>query len=114
MAPPKCNAMALVMVPLAPGKTEEALALFKDHEWGIKYTMSMKGAVSFDLGIETTEDGSETLIIFEYWREMNDYGAYVKTRRDEELMKDWNAVFSPCVVRAPTIKWFPLKASYSN
>ena len=61
MAPPNCNAMALVSIPLAPGKADEALALFKDHEWGIKYTMSMKGAVQFDFGIETAKDGSETV-----------------------------------------------------
>ena len=114
MAPPNCNGMALVILPLAPGKADEALALFKDHEWGIKYTMSMKGAVQFDLGIETAEDGSETLYIFEYWHEVADYAAYVATRGDAELMKDWNAALGPCVAGAPSIKWFPHRASYTN
>ena len=114
MAPPNCNAMALVSVPLAPGKADEALALFKDHELGIKYTMSMKGAVQFDFGIETDKEGSETLYIFEYWHEVADYAAYVATRGDAELMKDWNAVFGPCVAGAPSIKWFPHRASYTN
>ena len=114
MAPPNCNAMALVSLPLAPGKTDEALALFKDHEFGIKYTMSMKGAVQFDFGIETAEDGSETMHIFEYWHEVEDYAAYAATRGDEELMKDWNPVFGPLLAAPPTIKWFPHRAAYKN
>ena len=106
--------MALVSVPLAPGKADEALALFKDHELGIKYTMSMKGAVQFDFGIETDKEGSETLYIFEYWHEVEDYAAYLATRGDEELMKDWNTVFGPCVAGPPVIKYFPHRAAYTN
>ena len=55
MAPPNCNAMAIVIVPLAPGKADDAIALFKDHEMGLKYTLSQKGAVDFDVGVETAE-----------------------------------------------------------
>ena len=53
MAPPGAGAMALVSIPLVQGKAEEALALFKDHALGIKYTQSQKGALSFDFGIHT-------------------------------------------------------------
>ena len=55
MAPPNCNAMALVIIPLAPGKADDAIALFKDHEMGLKYTLSQKGAVDFDVGVQTAE-----------------------------------------------------------
>ena len=55
MAPPSCNAMALVIIPLAPGKADDAIALFKDHEMGLKYTLSQKGAVDFDIGVQTAE-----------------------------------------------------------
>jgi hypothetical protein len=76
--------------------------------------MSMKGAVQFDFGIETAEDGSQTMYIFEYWHEVEDYAAYVAKRGDAELMKDWNPVFGACLAGPPTIKWFPHKASFSN
>ena len=55
MAPPNCNAMALVIIPLAPGKADDAIALFKDHDMGLKYTLSQKGAVDFDVGVQTAE-----------------------------------------------------------
>jgi|TARA_B110000977_G_scaffold26146_1_gene32450 quinol monooxygenase YgiN len=114
MAPPGAGAMALVSIPLVQGKAEEALALFKDHALGIKYTQSQKGALSFDFGIHTAEDGSQTMHIFEYWVEVADYAAYIAKRRDADLMKDWDPVFGVCVAGAPTIQWFPLTASYVN
>ena len=55
MAPPNCNAMALVIIPLAPGKADDAIALFKDNEMGLKYTLSQKGAVDFDVCVQTAE-----------------------------------------------------------
>ena len=84
--------MALVSVPLAPGKADEALALFKDHEFGIKYTMSMKGAVQFDFGLETAEDGSETMHIFEYWHEVEDYEAYIAKRGDGRRIRGFHRI----------------------
>jgi L-rhamnose mutarotase len=52
--------------------------------------------------------------IFEYWHEVEDYAAYIAKRGDAELMKDWNAVFGPCLAGPPVIKWFPHRAAYTN
>ena len=38
-----------------PAKPDDAIALFKDHEMGLKYTLSQKGAVDFDIGVQTAE-----------------------------------------------------------
>jgi|EP00982_Pelagococcus_subviridis_P014725 hypothetical protein len=61
-----------------------------------------------------SQDGSQTMYIFEHWHEEADYAAYVATRGDKELMKEWDAAFGPCVAGPPTIKWFPRKFSVSN
>ncbi len=114
MAPPGAKGMALVILPLAPGRADEALALFRDHPMGIKFTQSQPGAISFDFGVHTAEDGTQTLHIFEYWVKADDYAAYFAKRGDKELMKEWDPVFGACVGGAPTISWFPLVASYVN
>ena len=119
--------MALVIVPVVPDKADEALAMFKEHPMGIKYTLGFKGAVSFDFGLETPssssseeEDGSTSpttatnIVIFQHWREVADYTAYIATRRADERMKDWDAAFGPYVAGPMTIKWFPSVYAVSN
>ena len=111
--------MALAIVPVHPEKADKALAMFKEHPMGINYTLGFEGAVSFDFGLDTSEEDENegaltNIIIFQHWRKVDDYAAYIATRRADERMKDWDEAFKQCVAGPMTIKWFPSVYAISN
>mmetsp|Transcript_30769 Transcript_30769/g.49470 ORF Transcript_30769/g.49470 Transcript_30769/m.49470 type:complete len:123 (-) Transcript_30769:438-806(-) len=102
-APVGTKAMSVVSIGIAPASNLSAvISLFRDHPMGIKYTLSCQGALEFAFSAESGEGGARTLQICEYWTSKECFLAYLATRQDAELMKDWDAACAPLLLPGST------------
>jgi alpha-tubulin suppressor-like RCC1 family protein len=95
--------VALVEIPIVPGKLQDAFSLFTEHPHGLKYTATQPGFLSMTVALDATKN---SVVLLEKWEKKEDWTAYEATRRAEEgelgaSNAAWGAEFGPLVGGAP-------------
>jgi len=106
--------VALVEVPIVPGKLDEAVKVFTEHPHGLKYTEIQPGFLSMSISKDAEKN---SVIIMERWTKKEDWTAYAATRgiKEGNLGKcnaAWDEVFGPLVGGTPRMGSFDCEASY--
>ena len=95
--------VALVEIPIVPGKLQDAFSLFTEHPHGLKYTATQPGFLSMTVALDATKN---SVVLLEKWEKKEDWTAYDATRHVEEgelgaSNAAWGAEFGPLVGGAP-------------
>ena len=95
--------VALVEIPIVPGKLQDAFSLFTEHPHGLKYTATQPGFLSMTVALDATKN---SVVLLEKWEKKEDWTAYEATRHAEEgelgaSNAAWGAEFGPLVGGAP-------------
>lgn len=106
--------VALVELPIVPGKLDEAIKIMTEHPHGLKFTAAQPGFLSMSVSKDVEKN---SVLLMERWTKKEDWTAYAARRdiKDGALGKSnasWNEAIGPLIGGAPRLGSFDCVASY--